>query len=96
MIELVIPDGLEDHTLLGDERLSETREMVGRHVYSFDGPLNEGLALAKQLSGDVPSQPVLVNHVTNETKDMWTVDVYVHQNGQQMSVSKGVDRPRRE
>lgn len=96
MIELVIPDALADHPKLADDRLSEVREMVGRSVYIFDGPLNEGLTVAEQLSSDAPSQPVLVNDVTNATEDMRTVDVYVHQNGQQMSVSRGVDRPRRE
>lgn len=96
MIELVIPDVLEDHTQLDDDRLSEVREMVGRRVYTFDGPLAEGLTVAEQLSDDARNQPVLINDVTSKTGDMRTVDVYVHQNGQQMSVSKGVDRPRRD
>lgn len=95
MIELVIPEALSDHPQLADDRLSEAREMVGRRVYIFDAPLNEGLTVAEQLSSDAPSQPVLVNDVTNATEDGQTVDVYVHRNGQRMSASRGVDRPRR-
>jgi hypothetical protein len=92
MPELVVPDALDPSSRL-DDRFSLRREMVGRRVYAFDGPLDEVLALATELSEEVNGQPVLVNDVTDETDDTRIVDVYVHQGGRQMSVSEGVERP---
>ncbi len=94
MIELVVPDALDEHPALDDDRLSSTREMVGRRVLAFDGPLDDALALAEQLSEESRGNPVLVNDVTDRTDDLRIVDVYMHQGGRQMSVSEGVERPR--
>ena len=93
MPELVVPDALDGHDLLDDDRLSPTREMVGRRVFSFDGPLDAVLDLAAKLSGESRGQPVLVNDITTETDEGRIVDVYMHQGGRQMSVSEGVTRP---
>lgn len=93
MIELVVPDAMTGHALLDDDRFSLAREMVGRHVFAFEGPLDEGLSIAEQLSEDSPGPPVLVNDVTDESKDKRIVDVYMHQGGRQRSVSEGVERP---
>lgn len=94
MIELVVPDALDGHAQLDDDRLSVAREMVGRQVFSFDGPLDDALTLAEGLSEDSRGNPVLVNDVTAESEDTRIVDVYMHQDGRQMSVSEGVERPR--
>lgn len=93
MIELVVPNALDGHAQLGDDRLCIAREMVGRQVFSFDGPLDDALALAEDLSAESQGNPVLVNDITAETDDARVVDVYMHQNGRQMSVSEGVERP---
>lgn len=96
MIELVAPDALDGHAVLDDDRLTPTREMVGRRVFAFDGPLEEALALAEQLSEDSRGNPVLVNDVTDKTEDTRIVDVYMHRGGRQMSVSEDVERPRQD
>lgn len=93
MIELVVPDALNGHAQLDDDRLSLDREMVGRSLFSFDGSLDEALALAKELSEENRGDPVLVNNVRSETSQGRIVDVYMHQEGRQLSVSKGVERP---
>jgi hypothetical protein len=93
MPELVVPDALDDHDLLDDDCLSPSRDLVGRRVFSFDGPLDEALALAEVLSGESGGQPVLVNDVTAETDDGRIVDVYMHQGGRRRSVSEDVERP---
>jgi hypothetical protein len=93
MTELVVPDPLDGHSALDDDRLSLSREMVGRRVFAFDGPLDDGLALAETLSEESRGTPVLVNDVTSETDDVRVVDVYMHQGGRRMSVSEGVERP---
>jgi len=93
MPELVVPDALDDNDLLDDDRLSPTREMVGRRVFSFDGPLDAVLDLAEKLSAESRGQPVLVNDVTAESDEGRVVDVYMHQGGQRRSVSEGVTRP---
>lgn len=93
MPELVVPTGLQSHPALDDDRLALHREMVGRHVYAFDGPLDESRTMATTLSEDA-SAPVLVNDVTETTDDTRTVDVYMHQGGREQSVSKGVTQPR--
>lgn len=94
MIELVVPDALDGHAQLDDDRLSTVREMVGRQVFSFEGPLDDALTLAEKLSEDSRGTPVLVNDVAEQTGDTRTVDVYIHQDGRRMSVSEGVERPR--
>jgi hypothetical protein len=94
MTELVVPDALDGHAMLDDDRLTMDREMVGRRVFAFDGPLDEVLALAEELSEESRGNPVLVNDVTEETEDARVVDVYMHQGGRRMSVSEGVERPR--
>lgn len=94
MIEVVVPDVFDGHDQLDDARLSLDREMVDRHIYAFDGPLDEALALAEQLSEKSQRDPVLVNDVTSESKEARVVDVYMHQGGRQVSVSEGVERPR--
>lgn len=94
MIELVVPDAFDGHPQLDDDRLSVAREMVGRQVFSFDGPLDDARALAEGLSEDSRGTPVLVNDVTETTEDARVVDVYMHRDGRQMSVSEGVERPR--
>lgn len=93
MIELVVPDALADHTQLDDDRLSVARELVGRLVFSVDGPLDDALALAETLSAESGGAPVLVNDVAEQTGDTRIVDVYMHQGGRQVSVSEGVERP---
>lgn len=93
MIELVVPEDLSDSGQLEDERLSACREMVGREVFSFDGSLEDAKALANELSED-SREPVLVNDVTDQTDEHRIVDVYMHQGGQERSVSEGVERPR--
>lgn len=93
MPELVLPDALDDHSVHDDARVSVRREMVGRRVLAFDGPLDEALALAESLSATRPGDPVLVNEVTSETDDTRTVNVYMHQGGRRMSVSEGVEQP---
>ncbi len=93
MTELVVPDAMNGHDMLDDDRLALTREMVGRHVFAFDGPLDEVLSIAEQLSEESRGNPVLVNDVTEESDDSRIVDVYMHQGGRQMSVSEGVERP---
>lgn len=92
MLEIVVPDTFDAHPGLDAPRLSLSRTMVGRHVYAFDGPLDDGLALARTLSEDAAS-PVLVNHVIDETDDTRIVDVYMHQDGQHMSTSERVEKP---
>lgn len=92
MIELVVPDAMTGHALLDDDRVSLVREMVGRCVFEFDGPLDGGLSIAGQLSED-SAAPVLVNDVKSENRDKRIVDVYMHQGGQRRSVSEGVERP---
>jgi hypothetical protein len=92
MTELVAPDALDGHSLLDDDRLSLSRDMVGRRVFAFDGTLDEAFSLAEALSEEVRGQPVLINEVTDETDDARIVDVYMHRNGQQMSVSNGVEK----
>jgi hypothetical protein len=94
MPELVVPDALDDHDLTGDDRLSVTRELVGRRVFAFDGPLDEALALGEALSAGSRAQPVLVNDITAEAGDTRTVDVYMHRGGRRVSVSEDVERPR--
>ena len=94
MIELVVPDALDGHEQLDDDRLSMAREMVGRQVFSFDGPLDDALALAEELSEESGGNPVLVNDVMEKTEETRIVDVYMHRGGRQMSVSEGVERPR--
>ena len=94
MIELVVPDSLDGPDQLDDDRLTLDREMVGRQVFVFDGPLDAARALAEDLSTESRGNPVLVNDVTDEAEDVRIVDVYMHQGGRQMSVSKGVERPR--
>jgi len=94
MPELVVPDAASSHSRLDDDRLTRTREMVGRQVFAFDGPLEEVLALAEELSGEVNGAPVLVNDVTGQSEDTRTLDVYMHQGGRRMSVSEGVEKPR--
>lgn len=93
MPELIVPDALDDNDLLDDDRLSLSRELVGRRVFSFDGPLDAVLDLAEALSAESRGQPVLVNDVTAETDEGRTVDVYMHQGGQRKSVSESVSRP---
>jgi hypothetical protein len=93
MPELVVPDALDGHALLDDDRLSPSREMVGRRVFSFEGPLDAVLGLAAKLSAESRGQPVLVNDITAETDEGRVVDVYMHQGGQQRSVSEDVMRP---
>jgi hypothetical protein len=93
MIELVVPDALDGHEQLDDDRLSMAREMVGRRVFAFDGPLDDALAFAEALSEDSRGNPVLVNDVTERTEDARIVDVYMHQGGRRMSASEGVERP---
>jgi hypothetical protein len=92
MIELVVPDSLEDHSRLDDDRLSLTRELVGRLVFGMDGTLDEARAFATHLSEDA-TEPVLVNDVVSQTEDVRVVDVYVHRNGRPLSVSEGVEQP---
>lgn len=94
MIELVVPDALDDHPTLDDGRLSVARELVGRQVFSFKGSLEDALALAETLSTEHRVAPVLVNHITAELDDARVVDVYMHRGGRRMSVSEGVERPR--
>lgn len=96
MIELVVPDALDEHEQLDDDRLSTAREMVGRQVFAFDGPLDDALVLAEALSEKSRGNPVLVNDVTERMEDARIVDVYMHQGGRRMSVSEGVERPRRD
>jgi len=96
MTELVVPDALDGHAKLEDDRLSLTREMVGRRVFAFDGPLDDALSLAEQLSEESRGNPVLVNDVKDKTEDARIVDVYMHRGGRQMSVSEGVERPRQD
>lgn len=91
MIEIVVPDSNEDE--LADERLSIHRQLVGRTVYAFDGPREDALSLAAELSENTGGAPVLVNDVASQTDDSRTVDIYMHRDGQRMSVSKGVERP---
>ena len=93
MPELVVPDALDGHALLDDNRLSLDREMVGRRVFTVDGPLAEALALGEQLSAESRAQPVLVNDIIAEAADSRTVDVYLHRDGRCISVSEGVERP---
>jgi hypothetical protein len=93
MIELVVPDALAEHAQLDDDRLSVAREMVGRQVFSFDGPLDDALALAESLSEESGGAPVLVNDVAKQTDETRIVDVYMHQDGRRMSVSEGAERP---
>jgi len=93
MPELVVPDALDDHPSLNDDRLSLNREMVGRRVFAFEGPLDDVLALAEELSSDSRGNPVLVNDITSETDETRIVDVYMHQGGRRMSVSEGVEQP---
>lgn len=92
MIELVVPDSLEDHSRLDDDRLSLTRELVGRLVFAFDGSLDDALPLAARLSEDA-TDPVLVNDVISRSDGTRVVDVYVHRGGRQLSVSEGVEQP---
>jgi hypothetical protein len=87
MVELVLPDDT-----LPDDRLSSTREMVGRCVCAFDGSLEDALALAESLSAASP-RPVLVNDVDAHS-DEDLVDVHMVMNGRKRSVSRGVRRPR--
>lgn len=94
MLELVVPDALGDHPALNDDRLSMAREMVGRQVYTFSGPLEEGCDRAAALSEETSGPPVLLNEITEQTSDTRVVDVYMYRNGQQMSVSSGVEKPR--
>lgn len=94
MPELVVPDTASGSSLLDDERLTRTREMVGRQVFAFDGPLEEVLVLAEQLSAEIQGPPVLVNDVTDQTEETRAVDVYMHQNGRRMGVSEGVEKPK--
>jgi len=94
MIELVVPEALGDHSTLTDEAVSLTREMVGRRVYAFTGPLADGCDRAAALSEASDGPPVLVNHITDQTSDTRVVDVYMYRNGRQMSVSSGVEKPR--
>ena len=93
MPELVVPDTLAENDLPNDDRLALARELVDRRVFSFDGPLNEVLKLAENLSGESRGRPVLVNDTTAETDEGRIVDVYMHQGGQRRSVSEGVPRP---
>jgi len=92
MIELVVPNSLEDHSRLDDDRLSLTRELVGRLVFGVDGSLDEARAFAALLSEDA-REPVLVNDVVSQTEDVRVVDVYVHRSGRRLSVSEGVEQP---
>ena len=93
MIELVVPEAATGHALLDDDRLSLRREMVGRCVFELDGQLHDGLRIAEQLSEDSAGPAILVNDVTGKSGDKRIVDVYMHQGGQQRSVSEGVERP---
>jgi len=93
MIELVTPDS-DDGGTRTDGRLKQSRELVGRTVYTFDGPLEDALSLAEELSQTTGGAPVLVNDVKDRDDDTRIVDVYMHRNGRQMSVSRGVERPR--
>ena len=94
MPELVVPDALGDHPALNDDRLSIAREMVGRQVYTFSGPLEEGCELAATLSEETGGPPVLLNDITEQTPETRVVDVYMYRNGRQMSVSANVEKPR--
>lgn len=93
MIEIVVPEDLSDNDHLDDARISPCREMVGREVFSFDGPLEDAKQIASAVSADGRA-PVLVNDVTGQTDEQRIVDVYMHQGGKERSVSKGVERPR--
>jgi hypothetical protein len=93
MPELIVPDALPANVLPDDDRLSLSRELVGRRVFSFDGPLDAVLTLAETMSAESRGQPVLVNDVTAETDEGRIVDVYMHQGGERRSVSEGVPRP---
>ena len=93
MIELVVPDS-DDGGTRTDDRLKPSRELVGRTVYTFDGALEEALSLAEELSQTTGGAPVLVNDVKDHDDDTRIVDVYMHRDGRQMSVSRGVERPR--
>ena len=95
MIELVVPDALDGHEQLDDDRLTLDREMVGRQVFLIDAPLDAARALAKDLSAESRGNPVLVNDVADKTADARVVDVYMHQAGRQRSVSMGIERPPR-
>lgn len=94
MLELVVPDALGDPAVLNDDRLSMTREMVGRRIYTVTGSLEEGRELAATLSEETGAPPVLLNDVTEQTPETRVVDVYMYRNGRQMSVSAGVEKPR--
>lgn len=93
MIEIVVPEDLTDSDDLDDDRISALREMVGREVFSFDGPLEDAKQIASAVSAG-GREPVLVNDVTDQTDEQRIVDVYMHQGGQERSASKGVERPR--
>lgn len=92
MLELVVPESL-DAAALDDDRLAPVREMVGRRVYAFEGPLDDGQVLATTLSEHTSGPPVLLNAVANQTAGTRTVDVYMYRGGQHMSVSRGVEKP---
>jgi hypothetical protein len=92
MLELVVPDSLAGHDALDDDRLTPVREMVGRQVFSFDGAPDEARALAATLS-QAGGPPVLLNDVTDQAAGTRTVDVFMYREGQQVSVSRGVEKP---
>jgi len=96
MIELVVPDAVDVSSRLDSTHYSLHREMVGRRVFAADGPLEEVLALAEELSEDTGGEPVLVNDVVGQGEDTRRVDVYVLRGGHRLSVSEGVERPRPE
>jgi hypothetical protein len=93
VIELVVPEALDPSSRLDDTRYSLRREMVGRRVFAADGPLDEVLTTAEELSADVRGGPVLVNDVVDRDEHTRMVDVYVHRDGRCLSVSEGVERP---
>lgn len=95
MTELVVPDERQAHPHLDADRLERTREMVGRAVFRVKDSLAAARSLARDLSTETGA-PVLVNDVTAQNDDTRTVDVYMHQDGREVSVSEDVERPRRE
>lgn len=94
MVELVVPETIGDVPHLDDNRLSLTRDMVGRRVFVFEGDVAAARSLASDLSEETEGAPVLVNDVRSQTEASRTLDVYMHRDGQPMSVSEDVERPR--